>query len=153
MRASCNIRHLQRAPLRLDHMELQIVYSLLFAGPQATYTQGSIITVKANLTANHAGRFRLSLCPLSRGQVTQACFDNPTNFLVRADGPYAGKRYLYLTGGDVTDGKMSVVSKWRLPSSVNCPDGCMVQWWWLGFQVGVARPEMWLFVRYFSAFL
>lgn len=109
--------------------------SLPPAGPQATYTQGSVIVVKTNYTANHAGRFSLSLCPLSRGQVTQACFDNPANFLVRADGPYAGKRYYYLTGHDVTDGKMSVVSNWRLPSNLNCPEGCMLQWWWLGYQV------------------
>lgn len=55
--------------------------------------------------------------------MTQACFDDATNQLVRADAGFEGKRYMYLTGKE-----SSIVGKWTLPANKACPDGCMLQW-------------------------
>jgi hypothetical protein len=62
-------------------------------------------------------------CLRHHPQVTQACFDDPSNQLVRADAAAPGKRYIYLTGKE-----SSIAGKWALPAGKACPDGCMLQW-------------------------
>lgn len=94
-----------------------------YYGIQATYAAGQAVSIVMNFTANHAGRVSVRICPKPRAEVTQACFDDPAHQLTRVDGPFAGKRYLYLTGRET-----SVADKWQLPAGVSCPDGCMLQW-------------------------
>jgi hypothetical protein len=108
-----------------------------YYGPQVTYISGEEIAITIRVTANHGGRFAFSVCPKLPGEVTQACFNESANYLTRADGPYKGKRYYYMSGaepaGDNENGERII--KWKLPAGVSCPRGCMLQWWWVGYQV------------------
>ncbi len=45
-----------------------------------------MINVTVYLDTNHGGRQHMSVCPLPKEQVTQACFDRPEHTLLRADG-------------------------------------------------------------------
>jgi hypothetical protein len=47
-----------------------------------TYTQGQVIQVKVQLTANHGGRFAFRVCPRTSNW-TFDCFDQPQNYLTR----------------------------------------------------------------------
>jgi hypothetical protein len=110
-----------------------------FYGVQATYTQGSVVSLTATITANHGGRISYSVCPRPKEQLTRAnladalaCFNAPENFLTRAGddaGIDAGKRFQYLLPGQSV-----VTSSWKLPAGVNCEAGCVLRFYWTAYQ-------------------
>ncbi len=67
------------------------------------------------------------ICPAMGKSATQDCFDK--NLLKRADN---NKAYWYiLSGGENQELKLD----YKLPAGVTCPNGCMLQWEWLGTQM------------------
>ena len=50
---------------------------------KGTFTAGAVVPLTVTITANHGGRMAFSVCPLSRDAATQACFDQPGNYLTR----------------------------------------------------------------------
>ncbi|KXZ52085.1 hypothetical protein GPECTOR_10g1108 [Gonium pectorale] len=105
--------------------------SLWFDGFKANWTSGQAVDVTIYLSTNHGGRMAMRLCPLDRFSITPACFEQPQNQLRRvAPGTkYDGKVYWYLKSGDVT-----ITQTFRLPAGVTCVNGCVLQWWWVGYQ-------------------
>ncbi|KAG2502093.1 hypothetical protein HYH03_000585 [Edaphochlamys debaryana] len=108
-----------------------INFTTRFYGYRANLTEGQELDVTIYISTNHGGRMSLRVCPLARGQISHACFALPQNQLrrVSSNPEYSGKLYQYLRPSDQV-----VTSRWRLPAGVSCPDGCVLQWWWLGFQ-------------------
>lgn len=83
-----------------------------------SYTQGSIITVTAKLTANHRGYFYFKICNLDNELESEACFERY-------------KMYMAVDGAEVyrlpsTQAKDYEVSL-KLPSNLYC-NHCVLQW-------------------------
>lgn len=104
-----------------------------------TLTAGSVVNIKLVISTNHGGRMAMAICPLPRGQVTQECFDRPENRLRRVDSnpEYNNKWYWYLG----TNNMQSAETDYKLPDGVTCEGGCMMQWWWVGYQSCTLRCE------------
>ncbi|KXZ52084.1 hypothetical protein GPECTOR_10g1107 [Gonium pectorale] len=105
--------------------------SLWFDGFKANWTSGQAVDVTIYLSTNHGGRMAMRLCPLDRFSITPACFEQPQNHLRRvAPGTkYDGKIYWYLKPSD-----SQITQTFRLPAGVTCASGCVLQWWWVGYQ-------------------
>lgn len=85
--------------------------------PQATYQRGQVITVKAEIPANHWGHMELRACPKGR-QSTQGCLDSyPLEFV--QDVSYGTpKDPSYPERGYLVDRKINYTMKFRLPSNL-----------------------------------
>lgn len=79
-----------------------------------TYRRGGTLHARVVLTANHAGRWGLKLCPAATA--TQACFD--AHPLRRTNG----KRFVRVKGG-----RDAYEAAFRLPRGVTCTR-CVLQW-------------------------
>ncbi|KAG2483260.1 hypothetical protein HYH03_017858 [Edaphochlamys debaryana] len=94
---------------------------------QATYSAGSVITIKHRITVNHGGWLGMRLCPSTRTNPTQECFAG--NILTNAD---TGYQRWWITSGRYADAAGNVISttfttRWRLPAGVSCDGGCVLQ--------------------------
>eukprot|EP00775_Hariotina_reticulata_P004446 gene4446-4701_t len=93
------------------------------------YAPGSRITIRLDLTANHGGKFGFNLCPRT-SNLDQACFDQYP--LTRADR--AGEKWFWMqTKSEV------YTQDWVLPAGVSCPNGCVLQWQYIGMQSNIER--------------
>ena len=98
----------------------------------ATYTTGQTVDITIAFGGqaggyNHGGRHWFSVCPLSREQATQECFDRPEHQLVRAD-EFPGKRYYYTSNMEGGGPSLDATTRWVLPAGVSCANGCIMQW-------------------------
>ncbi|PNH10877.1 hypothetical protein TSOC_002373 [Tetrabaena socialis] len=89
--------------------------------PQATYSSGQIITVTIRVRVNHGGWIGVRLCPSTRSNPSQSCFDAHT--LVNADTGY--QRWWILSGETMR--QEDYPTRWRLPAGVSCNGGCVLQ--------------------------
>lgn len=119
-----------------------------------TYRQGDVIEIQLTLSANHGGRHAFRLC---QGRIpSEDCFQG--NWLL-ADTvqpstsqfvPKAGSRYLYIPwiGGTGDNGEtwwtQYYTVRYKLPDSVSCEDGCILQWiWWTSHKCAQpCQPEL-----------
>jgi hypothetical protein len=97
-----------------------------FYGIQATYQQDQVVKISVHIATNHGGRMSVRVCPNPRNRTTQECFEKKEHHLARVDN---GKLYWYLRSNDV-----DISKEFRLPKGVHCRDGCILQWWWVGYQ-------------------
>ncbi|GIL45914.1 hypothetical protein Vafri_3035 [Volvox africanus] len=88
---------------------------------QATYTAGQTITVSYRMTVNHGGWLSVKICPTTRVNPSQACFDGYT--LTNANTGFA--RWWIQTGAYGT--QTTYTTNWRLPVGVSCDSGCVLQ--------------------------
>ncbi|XP_046637635.1 uncharacterized protein LOC124315930 [Daphnia pulicaria] len=94
-----------------------------------TYTEGSVVRLTVNVTANHFGTFVFRLCPKQTANelVTQECLDRYPLQLVEMPGQ----------GDGVVDGINFHIGSTtglyfpsvRLPAGVSC-EHCVLQWFW-----------------------
>ncbi|KXZ41203.1 hypothetical protein GPECTOR_655g775 [Gonium pectorale] len=88
---------------------------------QATYSPGAVITITFRARVNHGGWFGVRLCPETRSNPSQACFDR--HVLTNTDKGY--QRWW------ITDGRFGTqtdyTTHWRLPDGVSCDGGCVLQ--------------------------
>jgi predicted carbohydrate-binding protein with CBM5 and CBM33 domain len=90
-------------------------------GPiQATYTQGSEITVTIDMTAPHNGAYQLRFCPQADGN--NACFSQ--NLAI----PITAPSYVLPNFPNAHQGS-SGNAVWRLPADLVC-DHCAMQFWY-----------------------
>ncbi|GIL59843.1 hypothetical protein Vafri_14554, partial [Volvox africanus] len=105
--------------------------TLWFDGFKATWQSGQEVDITITLTTNHGGRMAVRLCPRDRFGIYPTCFSEPANQLrrVSTDPKYNGKVYWYLKSSD-----SEIIQRFRLPTGVSCANGCVLQWWWVGYQ-------------------
>ena len=85
------------------------------------YSEGQVIEVNVQITANHKGWFQFKLCPNNNPhrRVTQQCLDR---FVLRA-AVGAGTRY------NLGGRKGLIKLRYQLPPGVVCSQ-CVLQWKW-----------------------
>ncbi|GLI70312.1 hypothetical protein VaNZ11_015263 [Volvox africanus] len=105
--------------------------TLWFDGFKATWQSGQEVDITITLSTNHGGRMAVRLCPRDRFGIYPTCFIEPANQLrrVSTDPKYNGKVYWYLKSSD-----SEITQRFRLPPGVSCANGCVLQWWWVGYQ-------------------
>jgi hypothetical protein len=115
-------------------------YSRRYFGPGAVVRNASApFRARVAVSTNHGGRMRLAVCP--RANATQACFDDPANFVKAAAPPHS--HYWYLRADDQRPDVMRRVS-WPAWFADRCRGrGCVVQWWWVGYQSCALPCEPW----------
>ncbi|KAF4519535.1 hypothetical protein B566_EDAN009438 [Ephemera danica] len=85
------------------------------------YRAGQVITATVNITANHKGWFRFSLCPLTSAEALEeeSCFQR--NVLQLADNPNSSQFYLPHNAPALFEVKL------QLPANLTC-ERCVMQW-------------------------
>ncbi|KAG2445311.1 hypothetical protein HYH02_008777 [Chlamydomonas schloesseri] len=112
-----------------------------FDGFKANWLQDQEVDITIYLSTNHGGRMAVRLCPRDRFGLYPTCFDEPANQLrrVSSEPKHNGKVYWYLKPSD-----SEITQRFRLPPGASCSNGCVLQWWWVGYQncyLPCAAPE------------
>ena len=78
----------------------------------------------------------MRVCPINpkKEKPTMDCFNKPEHHLRRTDN---SKAYWYIK--DATVANIELSQEYKLPDTISCDEGCLLQWEWIAYQKCVMR--------------